>query len=333
MYEVISLVKEYHNQVKKSRSLLKEKTTKLAVNNISMDIREGKIIGLLGINGAGKTTTIKMLSSLLKPTSGELIIDGIDGVENPFEIKKRVNMVAGGERALYWKMTAKENLVYFGTLYNIPKKELEIRISELLSLVGLEEVKDLEVEKYSKGMKQRLQIARGLINNPKYLFLDEPTLGLDVSIAREMRTYVRKLAVEKQKGLVLTTHYITEAEELCDYIYLINEGTIISQGTPHELIQSARLGTEIIVRTNRKTSFTEEVIYPFILKYGNQVIVMDNLLELRVSLKRSNVSDFLGLLITQKIEYESINIAEPTLEATLIELTKQNSIKGEDNNE
>ena len=155
-----------------------------AVRDISLEIPKGKITGVLGINGAGKTTTIRMLASLITPTSGSLTMDGVDAVKNHLWVKERINMISGGERNLYWRLTAQENLRYFGSLYGIGKKELEERIGELLKTVGLEEAKDIPVERYSKGMKQRLQIARGLINEPEYLFLDEPTLGLDILIAK-----------------------------------------------------------------------------------------------------------------------------------------------------
>ena len=170
-----------------------------AVRDISLEIPKGKITGVLGINGAGKTTTIRMLASLITPTSGSLTMDGVDAVKNHLWVKERINMISGGERNLYWRLTAQENLRYFGSLYGIGKKELEERIGELLKTVGLEEAKDIPVERYSKGMKQRLQIARGLINEPEYLFLDEPTLGLDILIAKEIRELIHSLAKERGK--------------------------------------------------------------------------------------------------------------------------------------
>jgi ABC-2 type transport system ATP-binding protein len=141
-------------------------------------------------------------------------------------------MIAGGERMIYWRLTAKENLEYFGRLYNIPKGLLRERMEQLLGYVGLQEKEDTPVEQYSKGMKQRLQIARGLINDPKYIFMDEPTLGLDAPIARELRAFTRKLAKEQQKGILLTSHYIHEIEELCDYVYIIDKGKKLMEGVP-----------------------------------------------------------------------------------------------------
>lgn len=219
-----------------------------AVRDISLEIPKGKITGVLGINGAGKTTTIRMLASLITPTSGSLTMDGVDAVKNHLWVKERINMISGGERNLYWRLTAQENLRYFGSLYGIGKKELEERIGELLKTVGLEEAKDIPVERYSKGMKQRLQIARGLINEPEYLFLDEPTLGLDILIAKEIRELIHLLAKERGKGILLTTHYISEAEELCDYIYVLDQGQIIARGTKEELKEIFKVKPRMVVQ-------------------------------------------------------------------------------------
>lgn len=219
-----------------------------AVRDISLEIPKGKITGVLGINGAGKTTTIRMLASLITPTSGSLTMDGVDAVKNHLWVKERINMISGGERNLYWRLTAQENLRYFGSLYGIGKKELEERIGELLKTVGLEEAKDIPVERYSKGMKQRLQIARGLINEPEYLFLDEPTLGLDILIAKEIRELIHSLAKERGKGILLTTHYISEAEELCDYIYVLDQGQIIARGTKEELKEIFKMKPRMVVQ-------------------------------------------------------------------------------------
>ncbi|MDO5344959.1 MAG: ABC transporter ATP-binding protein [Lachnospiraceae bacterium] len=200
-----------------------------------MEIPKGKITGVLGINGAGKTTTIRMLASILSPTSGSLTMDGVDAIQNHLWVKERINVISGGERNLYWRLTARENLRYFGSLYGISGPRLKERMERLLKLVGLEEAADIPVERYSKGMKQRLQIARGLINDPEYIFLDEPTLGLDIMIAKEIRSLISDLARKEGKGILLTTHYIREAEELCDYIYILEKGEMIAQGTSDAL--------------------------------------------------------------------------------------------------
>ncbi|MFY0544578.1 ABC transporter ATP-binding protein [Brevibacillus sp. H7] len=209
-----------------------------AVTDLSFHMEPGKIIGLLGINGAGKTTTIKMCATLLEPSSGSINVDGLDAVKHDRQVKAMVNMIAGGERMLYWRLTGRENLVYFGSLYGLTGESLAARIAQLLKQVGLEEAADTPVERYSKGMKQRLQIARGLINDPKYIFLDEPTLGLDAPIARHLRQHVKELATEQGKAILLTSHYIHEVEELCDEVYIINKGKLVAHDTPEKLTKS-----------------------------------------------------------------------------------------------
>ena len=233
------LVKDYilKEKIKEKSGLFgrKQKRVIHAVKDISLEIPQEKIIGVLGINGAGKTTTIRMLASIIAPTSGSLTMNGVDAVKNHLWIKERINVISGGERNLYWRLTAKENLRYFGSLYGLSGDDLDKRIAYLLRTVGLEEAANVPVERYSKGMKQRLQVARGLINDPIYLFMDEPTLGLDIVIAKEIRNLVSDLAHKEGRGILLTTHYISEAEELCDYIYILDKGRIIAEGTKEQL--------------------------------------------------------------------------------------------------
>ncbi|WP_273322954.1 ABC transporter ATP-binding protein [Vallitalea guaymasensis] len=234
MIEVRGLCKTY--VTKESKGFFKTNKNYLkAVDNLSINIKKGEITGLLGINGAGKTTTVKMLSTLLEPTRGDIIYDGMDIKKNEKIIKSKVNMIAGGERMIYWRLTAKENLKYFGSMYGLHGKYLNERIDYLLELVGLQDKKNIPVEKFSKGMKQRLQIARGLINDPDYIFLDEPTLGLDIQIAKEMREFFLELVKKQDKGILLTTHYMKEVEELCRYIYILNEGKLLTEGSVEDI--------------------------------------------------------------------------------------------------
>lgn len=209
-----------------------------AVDNLNLEIEKGELFGLLGPNGAGKTTTVKMLCTLLLPTSGTATVRGYDVVKNANQVRQLVNMVAGGERMIYYRLTGRENLEYFAELYDVPKHKVKPRINKLLELIGLHERSDDEVEKYSKGMRQRLQIARGLINDPQVLFLDEPTIGLDVDIAKDLRNFIRKKLVDDQgKTVLLTTHYMAEAEEICDRVGFLFKGKLVAVGTPSELSQ------------------------------------------------------------------------------------------------
>ncbi|CEO61273.1 ABC transporter ATP-binding protein [Streptococcus pneumoniae] len=206
-----------------------------ALKGITFSIERGEIFGLLGPNGAGKSTTIKILSTMLLPTSGKVEISGYDIYKEERKIREKINFIFGGERSLYFRLSAEDNLFYFADLYKIPrKKQLEI-VPCLLELVGLGDVANRRVETFSKGMKQRLQIARALLNDPEIIFLDEPSIGLDPVGALELRNIIKGLA-QRGKTILLTTHYMPEAEELCDRIAIINHGEIVTCGTIEEIV-------------------------------------------------------------------------------------------------
>jgi len=201
------------------------------VDDVSFEIEEGELFGLLGPNGAGKTTTVKMLTTLLMPTLGSASVKGFDVVAQAGDVRKRIGFIFGGERGLYWRLSGIDNLRYFASLYNLDYDVTKKRIPELLDLVGLNGRGDEKVEGYSRGMKQRLHVARTLLHDPDVLFLDEPTLGLDPVGAREFRQVILDLQSEK-KTILLTTHYMFEADALCDRIAIINHGKIIAIDTP-----------------------------------------------------------------------------------------------------
>jgi ABC-2 type transport system ATP-binding protein len=205
-----------------------------AVRGVSFEVAEGELFGLLGPNGAGKTTTIKMLITLLLPTAGSARVLGFDVVDEAREVRKRIGYVFGGDRGLYERLPALDNLRYFAELYGVPPREQRPRIDELLELVGLKGREKERVEGYSRGMRQRLHIARGLLHDPAVVFLDEPTIGVDPVGARELRATIAQL-VEAGKTVLLTTHYMFEADALCDRIAVIAKGEIVAQGTPQEL--------------------------------------------------------------------------------------------------
>ncbi len=212
----------------------KEKKTVEALKGVSFSVKKGEIFGLLGPNGAGKTTMIKILSTMLIPHSGKVSILGLDPATDHRLLRPKINFILGGERNLYWRLSAYDNLSYFADLYKLPNSIKKKRIEDLLNLVGLEEVAHQKVETFSKGMKQRLQIARGLVNNPEILFLDEPSIGLDPVSARQLRDILRDLN-NQGTTILLTTHYMYEADELCDRIAFINKGQLIEIDTPSNL--------------------------------------------------------------------------------------------------
>ena len=310
--------------VKERESLFKVHKRKVeAVKNVSLEIKEGKIVGLLGINGAGKTTTIKMLTTLLSPTSGSYYLDEIDAVKNPMIVKNRINMVAGGERMIYWRLTAYENLWYYGQIYGIENNVLKERIDKLLAIVGLSEKANVPVETFSKGMKQRLQIARGLINNPQYLFMDEPTIGLDAVVAKELREHVRNLAKKEHKGILLTSHYLEEIEELCDYIYILNKGQLIKQGTVEELARDTFSQRNYILSFYESYVGIAEKMEAYLRQYDESVVVerQDSQMKItcihNISKGLSEICAKEGLLIKEMYEQK------PNLEDTILKIAKE----------
>lgn len=205
-----------------------------AVRDISFKVKEGEVFGFLGPNGAGKTTTIKMLTTLLHPTSGKMKVNGFDPMTQQSEARASFGIVFQ-DPSLDNELTAYENLEFHGVLYGVPKEERKKKIEELMKFVGLWDRKDDYVKTFSGGMKRRLEIARGLIHHPKILFLDEPTLGLDPQTRNSMWKYLAKLNKEEGMTVFFTTHYMNEAEKAADRIAIIDHGKIIKIGTPEEL--------------------------------------------------------------------------------------------------
>ena len=217
------------------------KSTKVteALAGISFKVQKGELFGLIGPNGAGKTTTIKILTTLLSSTSGSAFVLGLDVKTSVYEIRKQIGICFGGERGLYNRVTAVENLKYFSDLYGVETSISRKRIPELIHLVGLNGRENDRVEKYSRGMKQRLHIAKALVNDPELIFLDEPTIGLDPGGARDIREMVREM--ERQgKTILLTTHYMFEADELCKRVAVISKGKIVALDTPSGLKKSVK---------------------------------------------------------------------------------------------
>ncbi|MFB7369242.1 ATP-binding cassette domain-containing protein [Streptomyces sp. NPDC056222] len=205
-----------------------------AVRGVTFEVAPGELFGLLGPNGAGKTTTIKMLNTLLLPTSGTARVFGHDVARDPVAVRRRIGYVFGGDRGLYDRLSALDNLRYFAELYGVPARAQKRRIAELLDLVGLTGREKERVEGYSRGMRQRLHIARGLLHHPDVLFLDEPSIGVDPVAARDLRRTVADLTAAGTTVL-LTTHYMAEADELCDRVAVIAGGRIKALGTPESL--------------------------------------------------------------------------------------------------
>jgi ABC-2 type transport system ATP-binding protein len=210
--------------------LFRERTSTDALKGIDLVVERGSIFGLLGPNGAGKTTLTKILSTLLLPTTGVARVLGHDVARETEALRPKIGLVLGGERGLYNRISGRENLRYFADLYGVPVRDREARITEVLARVDLTNAADRRVEEYSRGMKQKLHIARGILHAPEMLFLDEPTIGLDPKSARETRKLIRALVTDGVT-IFLTTHYMFEAEELCPRIAVLSKGRIVAVDT------------------------------------------------------------------------------------------------------
>jgi len=247
MAEPVIEVDELARTFRSRRGLFRRSTKEIeAVRGVSFSVDRGELFGLLGPNGAGKTTTIKMLITLLLPTAGGARVLGHDVVKDARDVRRKVGYVFGGDRGLYERLSGLDNLRYFAELYGVPPRESKQRVSELLELVGLVGREKERVEGYSRGMRQRLHIARGLLHRPEVLFLDEPSIGIDPVGARELRATVKNL-VEAGTTVLLTTHYMFEADELCDRIAVIAQGQIVALDTPAGLKQQVTTGTVLEV--------------------------------------------------------------------------------------
>jgi ABC-2 type transport system ATP-binding protein len=217
-----------------------------AISNLNLEIFDNEIFGLLGPNGAGKTTLIHILATLIKPTSGTALINGFDILSQPSKVRSTIGIVFQAPSSDDM-LTGYENLYIHSLLYQVPSRIREKRIEDVLDLVGLAERKNHQIKKYSGGMRRRLEIARGLLHKPKVMFLDEPTLGLDPTSRGIMWKYIKRLMEEEKITIILTTHYMEEAESLCDRIGIIDKGQIIAMDTPTKLKESVG-GEKIIVK-------------------------------------------------------------------------------------
>jgi ABC-2 type transport system ATP-binding protein len=291
----------------------------VAVDDVSFEVHDGELFGLLGPNGAGKTTTVKMLTTLLIPTAGTATINGKDIVKDAEGIRQNIGFIFGGERGLYWRLSAHDNLRYFASLYNVDPEVSARRIPYLLELVGLKGREKEKVEGYSRGMKQRLHIARSLIHDPKVLFLDEPTIGLDPVGARELRQVVRDLLSE-HKTILLTTHYMFEADALCQRIAVINKGNIVAMDTPSKLKKVVQDLSVIEVET---FGIAEDVLNQLrALNFVDNVSVEDHdqkqMLHVQTTRGSAAIPDLMKLLDGQRVG--RVVAREPTLEDAYVRL-------------
>lgn len=295
----------------KIESLVKRYNGLTAVDGLTLDIGQNEVFGLLGANGAGKTTTIHMLATLLKPTSGTATVNGFDIVSQPAKVRESIGIVFQAPSSDDM-LTGYENLYIHSLLYSVPSSIRRKRIEDVLELVGLSERKHDRVKTYSGGMRRRLEIARGLLHKPKVMFLDEPTLGLDPASRESMWKYVKRLVEEEKVTIILTTHYMEEADMLCNRIGIIDKGKIVALDTPAGL--KAGLGGDII-RIKTKDSIERVRQFDFVRKVEQS----DGFLVLSVK----DAKKALPVLL-QHVEAESAEFASPTLNDVFIQITGRN---------
>lgn len=293
----------------------------VALDSVNLEIKRGELFGLLGPNGAGKTTLIKILTTLLAPTSGRAWVAGVDVVENPWEVRRHINMVSGGESSGYGLLTVEENLWMFSQFYGIDSRTAKKRIREMLEVVGLADRAKTKIYHLSTGMRQKMNFARGFITDPEILFLDEPTLGLDVQTARTLRAFIRRwVSKHPDKTILLTTHYMQEADELCDRVAIIDHGRILICDTPVNLKRSLQKTSvfrlQISALPNLDSLFKGlEGIH----KYAHSE--RDGQVELNFILEDENaLMPILAAIQRSNGELLSLEKREPTLEDVFISL-------------
>jgi ABC-2 type transport system ATP-binding protein len=269
------------------RNLAKRYGNVVAVAGISLDIRKGEIFGLLGPNGAGKTTTLMMLSTLLKPTEGGATVNGFDIAKEPGKVRESIGIVFQ-DPSSDELLTAYENLKLHALMYDLPMNEINGKIDKVLALVDLDKRKNDAVKTYSGGMRRRMEIARGLLHEPAVLFLDEPTLGLDPQTREHIWDYIEVLARKMNMTVILTTHYMEEAEQLCDRVAIIDRGRIVALGSPDKL--KSGLGGDIVVLEGRDLKFERLKALPFVKKIEKE----NNGFRISVENSAKNLQKLLG---------------------------------------
>jgi len=288
----------------------------VAVSNISFEVQEGEIFGLLGPNGAGKTTTLSMLSTIKEPTKGNAIVNGFNVNSEKDKVRKSIGMVFQ-DPTLDDELTAYENMDFHGRLYGVPIEIRKKKILELLKLVELEDRKNSLVKTFSGGMKRRLEIARGLLHEPKVLFLDEPTLGLDPQTRNRLWDYIKKLNKEKKLTIILTTHYMDEADRLCDRVAIIDHGKIVVLDTPANLKE--QIGGDVISIVTGDREKLESFLKK--CKWCRFSKIHDGYVTINVLQADKKLADIIGIAHKNKIKVDSMTINKPSLEDVFLHFT------------
>lgn len=299
-----------------TRDLTRKFGSLTAVDNISFDVESGEIFGLLGPNGAGKSTTISMLCTILRPTSGTATVNGFDVVKQPSQVRKSIGIVFQ-DPSIDDKLTGRENLAMHGDLYGVPRSEMGERIDEVLKLVELEDRQHDFMSTYSSGMRRRLEIARSLIHYPKVLFLDEPTIGLDPQSRDHIWSYIRELIKKENITIILTTHYMEEADKLCSRIAIVDHGKIVALDTPKKLKEELG-GETITLKTRNNALFLEKVKEAGIAR---SAVIAGEEVKLTVENAHTLLPRVINIAAEHKVYIESISVQEPQLDDVFLHYT------------
>lgn len=289
-----------------------------AVDNISFNVEDGEIFGLLGPNGAGKSTTVSMISTVLPSTKGEIIVNNRSLRENPMDCKKIMGIVPQ-DLALYEALSAKDNLEFFGSLYGLYGKELKNRIEEVLEIIQLKDKKDQDVCEFSGGMKRRVNIGVALMNNPKLLILDEPTVGIDPQSRNHILETVKRLNKEKGMTVIYTSHYMEEVEYLCERVGIVDHGKLIALGTKEELKENLNACDTLTVSFSKAS--TEALNKIKTLQGIEKTTLENNTISMLVSPSKRNVIDIIDDLKNLGIKLSSFRYDEVNLESIFLQVT------------
>ena len=288
----------------------------VAVDNVSFQVKKGEIFGFLGPNGAGKTTTIKILTTLLQPTKGQVNISSFDVVKNPDGVRSSIGIVPQA-LTLDDDLKGMTNLLLSAKLYHVPDKIAKERANELLELVGLKDAARRDVSTYSGGMRKRLELIIGLIHNPKVLFLDEPTLGLDIQTRSVIWDYLKKLNKENGLTIFITTHYLEEADLLCDRIAIIDQGKVLIEDTPSNLKQ--KLGGDIIEISVDSHVKAKDLISE--LDYVEKIDVVEEKLRIKAEKGDEVLPLILEICKVNNIKVKTVSLSRPSLDEVFLEYT------------
>jgi ABC-2 type transport system ATP-binding protein len=304
MLELINLTKKYGNYT--------------AIDNITLKVEDGEIFGLLGPNGAGKSTTVSMISTVKAPTSGEIKVDNKSLSKNPIEAKKIMSIVPQ-DIALYEALSTKDNLEFFGSLYGLSRKEIKERVNEVLEIIELKDKKDQAVCEFSGGMKRRVNIGVALMNNPKLLILDEPTVGIDPQSRNHILETVKKLNKEKGMTVIYTSHYMEEVEFLCKRVAIVDHGRLIALGTKEELKEKLKVCDTLTVGYNEANEKALKTIKN--IDGIEKVTIGKNQISMLVTPQGKNVMNILDSIRNLGIKLTSFKYEEVNLESIFLQVT------------